>query len=207
MAAPIAVTSSAAVDVVLHQQVHAYIMPGAETDGTPSLKSRSCALMAFLSSWMMWLDHLPANYRSDDLPLLFSFVLSLNFKLSVTFGRIELRQRLDRLREARLSPDVLSMYDVFLGSLSSELERCGPRILQYWLNLNVADGIVFDQLVHAILHFGLGCADFNALDEKAFKLMFDFAGTLATAVNGPQTMESEAENPPSDSEPLALDQQ
>ena len=116
-------------------------------------------------------------------------------------------QRLDLLREARLSPDVLSMYDVFLGSLSSELERCGPRILQYWLNLNVADGIVFDQLVHAILHFGLGCADFNALDEKAFKPMFDFAGTLATAVNGPQTMESEAENPPSDSEPLALDQQ
>ena len=207
MAAPTAVTSSAAVDVVLHQQVHTYIVPGAETDWTPSLKSRSCALMAFLSSWMMWLDHLPANYRSDDLPLLFSFVLSLNFKLSVTFGRIELRQRLDLLREP-LSPDVFVKYDVFLGSLSSELDRAGPRILQYWLSLNVADGIVFDQLVHAILHFGLCCADFNGLDEKAFKLMFDFAGTLATAVNGPQTMESEAENPPSDSaEPLALDQQ
>ena len=96
---------------------------------------------------------------------------------------------------------------IFLSSLSSELDRFGPRILEYWSSLTVADGIVFDQLVHAILHFGFCCADFNVLDEKAFKLMFDFAGTLATAVSRPQTMESEAENPPSDSEPLALDQQ
>ena len=168
-----------AVKAVIHKQVEKYITP----TGSPraEMKPKACVLAAFLASWTMWLDHLPSSMRAMDAPKLFNFVLSLGFELPATIGQIELDQRLELLRRP-LSEEILAGYALFLNQLSTELDQFGPKVLDYWMQLSVPDGILFDQLANGILYFGVRCHEEDVLEEQVFRLMFDFVGALTTAM-------------------------
>ena len=116
----------------------------------------SGALMAFLASWMMWLDHLPRDVRLRDFLLLYPLVLKLTFKLTALTGRIALNQRIDAMW-CDLCPTVAEGYAKFMEVFQAELEANADKLTLWVASLPMGDGLLFEQLLNATLVFGQRC--------------------------------------------------
>ena len=86
---------TAAVKITSFQLSEKYLKP---TENMDALTKYITAVMAMLGAWASWLDHLPQEFRRQNVPLLSSFVISMMFKLTSDVGRVLLQQRLDLMQ-------------------------------------------------------------------------------------------------------------
>ena len=135
--------------------------------------------MAFLASWMMWLDHLPRDVREKDFLLLYPFVLQLTFKLTALTGRIALNQRID-VMWCDLCPTVAECHATFMSWLQAELEANSDKMVLWVSSSPLGDGMLFEQLLNATLVFGQRCRDEMNESEplRVINCMMHFARIL-----------------------------
>ena len=117
----------------------------------PSLKSVYCIkmtvanLMAFFAAWSAWL-----GFCKIKLPQMLFLVETVKLKLSASVGRIALVQRIDTITPW---DEFFLKYDYLAEGLNEEMESALPLLVTYAMDLQVEDGIMFDQLLHSTLHF------------------------------------------------------
>ena len=148
--------------------------------------------MAFLASWMMWLDHLPQDVRLLDFVLLYPLVLKLTFKLTALTGRIALNQRVDAMW-CNLCPAVAEGHAKFMEDFQAELETNVDKMALWVASLPMGDGLLFEQLLNATLVFGQRCRNEmnQSLSEplRLINLMIHFANNVLRKVSAAGSVE------------------
>ena len=178
MAAALPDGVSAAVKITSFQLSKKYLGP---TENIDAVTKYITAVMAMLGAWSSWVDHLPQEIRTEDLPLLFGFVISMMFKLTSDVGRALLQQRLD-LMQKRPEERWFNLFNCFLEDLNVELEDAVEKVAAYACHLSEPDGLLFDQLLNACLHFASEVRSFNLGHEKVFVQMNAFANKVLSKI-------------------------
>ena len=170
---------AAAVKIVSYNLSLTYLEPSAES--ADAVTKWTASVMAMLGAWSAWLDCLPREIRSDDIPKLFGFVISMLFKLTQDVGRTLLQQRIDLMKHCPENVFFQS-FDTFMQELNVELEAAVDKLVAYVSQLHTPDALIFDQLLNACLHFVEEVHSFGFELQRPFAQMRAFADKVLTKV-------------------------
>ena len=146
------------------------------------------SFLAYLGAWVSFLEFLPHEMRMHDVKLLFDFVIETQFVLTANVGRCCLDQRVDELLKDPGS-SVWKDFDEWMEMLEASLQDAIEKWVNFACGLPVSDGVLFDQLAHAVLLFGVRCHKFDP-DDRVINLLNGLVHKITKSIYTKQTLDA-----------------